>query len=131
VRTDTRLGTYEDSFAGADPEIAAIGAALRRLIEEIHPDAMEVARPGEQSVAYGLGPKKMSEAYAYLMPQARWLNLGFYHGSEVPDPAGLLEGTGARLRHVKLPTMEAAMRPEVRALIEAALAERRAALGVG
>ena len=28
--------------------------------------------------------------------------MGFYRGAELPDPAGLLEGTGKDMRHVKL-----------------------------
>jgi hypothetical protein len=30
------------------------------------------------------------------------VNLGFNYGAELPDPAGLLEGTGKLFRHVKL-----------------------------
>jgi hypothetical protein len=29
-------------------------------------------------------------------------NVGFYYGAMLPDPAGLLEGEGKRMRHVKL-----------------------------
>lgn len=29
-------------------------------------------------------------------------NVGFFHGAALADPAGLLEGTGRRMRHVKL-----------------------------
>ena len=71
----------------------------------------------------------MSEGYCYVLPYERWVNLGFYQGALLPDPTGLLEGTGARLRHVKVRSLEAAEVPAVRALIEAALTERRAALG--
>lgn len=30
------------------------------------------------------------------------VNVGFFHGAVLEDPAGLLEGTGKRMRHVKL-----------------------------
>jgi hypothetical protein len=30
------------------------------------------------------------------------VNIGFYQGAALPDPAGLLEGSGKRMRHVKL-----------------------------
>lgn len=30
------------------------------------------------------------------------VNVGFFHGAALPDPAGLLEGTGKRMRHVKV-----------------------------
>lgn len=48
------------------------------------------------------------------------VNVGFFHGAALPDPARLLQGAGKSMRHVKLkpgsPTNEAALR----ALIEAA-----------
>lgn len=130
MKTDSRLGTFEDVLHTTTPALAGIARYMRLLIEELHPDAVEVPRPGEPTVAYGIGPKKMSEAYAYLGPQRASLNLGFYHGAALPDPAGLLEGTGKALRHVKLTTLEQAARPEVRALLVAAREERQQALGV-
>lgn len=96
---------------------------------EIQPDAVEVVRLGDRAATYGLGPRKMSEGYCYVLPYTRWVNLGFFQGAQLPDPEGLLEGTGAKLRHVKVRSVDAADTPAVRALVEAALAERRAVLG--
>ena len=56
------------------------------------------------------------------------VNLGFYRGVELPDPEALLEGTGARMRHVKVRSVDGARRPAVRALVAAVLAERKIAL---
>ncbi len=71
----------------------------------------------------------MSEAYCYVSPQRRWVNLGFFYGVLLADPEGILEGTGARLRHVKVRTIEAADAAAITAMLEAALAERGCALG--
>ena len=70
----------------------------------------------------------MSEGYSYIMPHNSWVNLGFYRGADLDDPAELLEGTGARMRHVKIRAITDAERPAVRALVEAALGERSEAL---
>jgi hypothetical protein len=43
-------------------------------------------------------------------------------GAELPDPAGLLAGTGKRARHVKLRQMEDVEDPALRDLLDAALA---------
>ncbi len=48
----------------------------------------------------------------------------------LPDPEGLLEGAGARLRHVNLRRPEDARRPSVVALLTAARDERRRALNL-
>ena len=58
-----------------------------------------------------------------------WVNLGFYQGVDLADPEGLLEGTGAKMRHVKIRSLDAAQLPEVRALIMAAIAKRRETQG--
>jgi len=41
-------------------------------------------------------------AFAYVCVWAAHINVGFFHGAFLKDPAGLLEGTGKRMRHVKL-----------------------------
>ena len=53
----------------------------------------------------------------------------FYQGALLADPERLLEGTGKRLRHVKIRSLAEANRPPVRALVAAALARRRSAIG--
>ncbi|MBL1197419.1 MAG: hypothetical protein HND51_24015, partial [Chloroflexi bacterium] len=74
-------------------------------------------------------PRKMSEGYTYILPHKNWVNLGFYTGATLPDPEGLMEGTGKKLRHVKIRSIEDAERPAIRTLIAEALAERKGALG--
>jgi hypothetical protein len=126
---EARFGTFEDLMAAAVPEMRPIARRLREIIAEIDPEAVEVVRLGDGAATYGLGPKKMSEGYAYIMPYKQWVNLGFYMGATLPDPAAIMEGTGKKLRHVKVRSVEDAGRPAIRALIEAALAERNQALG--
>lgn len=121
----TKFGTFDDLVAGLDPEIARIARDLRTLILKVHPGAVEVVRLGDRAASYGVGPKKMSEAYVYIIPQERYVNLGCYHGASLADPAGLLEGAGKRLRHVKVRSSKEVTRPALRQLIKAALAERR------
>jgi hypothetical protein len=130
MRPETRFGTFEELIAGIDPEGAEIAHRLRSIIIGIHPAAVEVVRLGDRAATYGVGPKKTTEAYTYIMPQQPQVNLGFFHGPSLPDPEGLLEGTGKAMRHVKVRTLEEAERPAIRLLLEAALAERRTALGL-
>jgi hypothetical protein len=73
----------------------------------------------------------MSEAYCYILPYTKWVNLGFYRGAELTDPDGLLVGSGARMRHVKIRDPAACDSPLLRRLIAQALEERRTALGRG
>jgi hypothetical protein len=41
-------------------------------------------------------------AFAYVGIFKSHANVGFFHGAELSDPARLLEGSGKRMRHVKL-----------------------------
>jgi hypothetical protein len=40
--------------------------------------------------------------FAYVNAFKAHASVGFFHGAMLADPAGLLEGTGKRMRHVKL-----------------------------
>jgi len=127
--SDTKFGTFEDLLQIAEESQRPTLTRLREIILSIHPEATEVVRLGDKAATYGLGPKKMSEGYVYLMPHASWVNLGFYQGADLPDPDGLLEGTGKKLRHVKIRASAEADNQGIRTLIQAALAERKQALG--
>jgi hypothetical protein len=135
VATDARLGSFDDLMSELPPGTAAVVEPIARKLREVilddFPDAIEVVRLGDGAASYGVGPKKMSESHVYVMPQADYVNLGFWHGVGLPDPDGLLQGTGAKMRHTKVRSVEDAGTPAVRALVKAALAERRSALRRG
>jgi len=52
MKTITRFGTFEDVLEGRPQEIQAIARRLREVIETVHPECVEVPRPGEPSAAY-------------------------------------------------------------------------------
>ena len=123
-----KIGTFEELLDITEALLRPVVTALREVVFEVDPDTCEVVRLGDRAATYGVGPRKMLDGYAYILPHKRWVNLGFYQGVELDDPDGLLEGTGAKLRHVKVKSVEEARRVEVRALVEGAL-ERRKATG--
>ena len=122
--TDTH-GTFSLVRAAASPPLRPICDFLRQLIRSLDPAGIEVVWPKLQIASFGVGPKKMTQHYAYIGIQKSHLNLGFYHGTSLEDPAGLLEGSGKNLRHVKLHDMTAAKNPAIRALLVAAINDRR------
>ena len=120
--------TFLDLIAIGPAKLHAPMRALRELIVRLHSDVFEVVRLGDRAATYGVGPRKMSDGYAYILPYQSWVNLGFYRGADLADPAELLEGTGARMRHIKIRTLDDVKRPAVRALLIEALRERYDAL---
>ena len=123
--TKAKIGTFEDLLEITEEALRPIVTALREIVLEVDADTCEVVRLGDRAATYGVGPRKMIDGYAYILPYKRWVNLGFYQGVELADPEGLLEGTGAKMRHVKVRTVGEARQAAVRALVKGALERRR------
>lgn len=68
-------------------------------------------------------------AFAYVAAFKAHVNIGFYNGAELADPAGLLQGSGRYMRHVKLPWGEP-VDPAVGDLIAAAYLDIQARLAI-
>jgi hypothetical protein len=59
-------------------------------------DVRELVHDGYPTACVG------DAAFAYVGAFKAHVNVGFFRGAELPDPRGLLEGTGKLMRHVKL-----------------------------
>jgi hypothetical protein len=68
VALDPTAGTFDDLLALAAQEWRPVMTALRQLVRDVDPSTVEVVRLGDRAASYGVGPKKMTEAYAYVMP---------------------------------------------------------------
>ena len=64
--------------------------------------------------------------FAYVNVFTSHVNVGFFHGATLLDPARLLQGTGKFMRHVKLTPGTATNAAELSRLIEAAYADIKA-----
>ena len=81
--------------SAADPLRQLAGAWFERL-RTAGPDVRELLHDGHPTACV------QDAAFAYVDAFAGHVNLGFYEGAALDDPAGLLEGSGKRMRHVKL-----------------------------
>lgn len=124
----TEYGTFDELLSDSPPALAPACKALRQLVTELHPQAVEIVWSRQRIASYGVGPRKMTEHYVYIAPQTHHVNLGFYHGIELDDPDSRLEGTGKRLRHIKIRSTDDLREPAISALVAAAIAERTDAL---
>ena len=66
--------------------------------------------------------------FGYVNVFKAHVNVGFFLGAELDDPAGLLVGTGRRMRHVKVKPGAEPNAPALTALIDAAYADIRSRL---
>ena len=125
MKIEESLGTLKEVFSKASPTSLPLIKAAHKYLIELAPDAVVVPRLGEKSIAYGVGVKKMSEAYCYLIPFKDYLNFGFYHGTDI-DKDGILEVTGAKIRHIKIHTLEDLKNPKLKKLVVMAIKDRKA-----
>lgn len=126
----TKYGSFNDLLDITEEHLRPVLSILRRNILIIHPEAFEAVRMGDRAATYGLGPKKMIEGYAYIQPHKSWVNLGFFRGVSLEDKEKLLVGTGKKLRHIKIGTIEEADSMEVKKMIRLAVIERKIELGI-
>jgi len=107
-----------------DPEIQAWlaqGDALRLMVlpwyEKLRASGdgvCEILHDGYPTLCLG------GAAFAYVGVFKAHANVGFFHGVDLPDPERLLQGTGKRMRHVKLVFGRAVNDAALEALIAAA-----------
>jgi hypothetical protein len=88
-------------------------------------DVRELIHDGCPTVCAG------DAAFAYVGAYQTHASIGFFHGAALPDPTGLFEGAGKRMRHVKLRPGKDCDNDAIRALIAAAYADIRRRLAVG
>jgi hypothetical protein len=124
MRTIEDYGTFADAVAKAGPQARELAYELRKLVAAIMPRVVEVPWPRMRMASYGVGPKKKTEHFCYISAQKNDVNLGFYYGAELPDPEGLLQGTGKLLRHLKIRDAKALRGPALRQLLKVATKHR-------
>jgi len=111
-----------DWFAGS--------SELRRFVQpwfermrECGPDVRELLHDGHPTACVD------DTAFGYVNAFSNHVNVGFFHGADLADPARLLEGAGKRMRHVKLRPSDDIDAVALRELIATAYADMRSRLG--
>ncbi len=112
--------SVEKFLAGYPPEIQAIGRKLRAMAKSVTPGAQELIY--HEAIGYSISESPM-ERIVYIWPVRNHVTLGFFWGGNLDDPHHLLEGTGKRMRYVKVKTLEDASHPALVTLVKAAWAD--------
>lgn len=102
-----------------------LGAIARRWFETMRScgdDVRELLHDGHPTACVG------DAAFAYVNVFTAHVNVGFFRGTAIADPNGLLEGTGKFMRHVKLSPERKVADAALTKLIQTAYAEIKSAL---
>lgn len=104
-----------DRFIETFPvNIQEITANLRSLIFEASDNFVE-------EMKWGMPSYNKNGNICYLQPSKKHVNLGFYSGASLKDNDNLFEGTGKKMRHIRIIKSEEIQSEKFKALIQEAI----------
>jgi hypothetical protein len=116
VQRDARIDAW---FEAPDHELRLMVQPWFEILRGRGPDVCETMGDGHPIACVG------DAAFGYVDAFRAHANGGFFYGAGLDDPAGLLEGAGKNMRHVKLRWGQGANEAALRELIAAAYADIR------
>jgi hypothetical protein len=111
VRRDPAVDAWLNSRA---PDLGSIAKKWFTRMRECGDEVQELIHDGCPVACLG------DAAFGYVHVFKAHVNVGFFHGASLHDPAHLLEGNGKRMRHVKLRPGSEVRENALSALIDAA-----------
>jgi hypothetical protein len=100
------------------PEMGSLTRAVLAKLRKLLPGAVEMVYDKSNSLVIGFCPtEKASAVINSIAVYRKWINLYFFEGDTLPDPEGLLQGTGTMVRSIRITDARELDRPAVRALI--------------
>ena len=119
--------TQLDGFmAKYSPEVVVDARRALAFLRARLPTATRLVYDNYNALVIGFGAtEKVGDVILSIALYPRWVTLFFLRGVDLPDPHGLLAGSGAQVRSVRLDPISRLEEPEVGALIDTALAYGR------
>ena len=116
-------------IAKFDPAIARLARSARAVLRKRLPTAVELVYDNYNALAIGYSStERASDCIVSLAVFPRSVALSFYYGAGLPDPTGILSGSGNQNRYISLRRAQQLSDPEVEALIRAAIAKAKVPL---
>ena len=110
-------------FSSPDHELRRLAQPWFERMRGCGTDVGELLHDGHPTACVG------GDALAYVDAFSAHASVGFFHGAALDDPAGLLEGAGKRMRHVKLRWGQGVNEAALAGLIASAYQDIRRRLG--
>jgi len=121
-----QLAAFIGKFSPVDQRLIR---AVRRAVRKRFPTANELVYDNYNFFVIGYSPtERPSDAIVSIAARANGVGLCFIHGARLPDPARMLLGSGRQTRFIRLTSPRVLDRPEVKALVSAAVAQARTPL---
>ena len=116
----------EQFLAPYSSVVQELALKLRTLIRDAMPNIYEQLDVPAHLMGYGLDRTYKGLICGITLHKAH-INLMFARGTDLPDPEGLLVGTGKRARHVTIRQEAELENPAIRMLLRAAIHQHQEA----
>lgn len=93
VERDPAIDRWMNAHTG---ELGAIAHEWFEVMRNCGDEVRELLHDGCPTACLGDAP------FGYVAVFTSHVNVGFFHGNALPDPARLLQGSGKHMRHVQL-----------------------------
>jgi Domain of unknown function (DU1801) len=116
---ESQLQAFIDKFDAKDQRlIKAVRATMRRRL----PTANELVWDNYNFFVIGYSPtERPTDSILSIAARANGLGICFIHGASLPDPKGLLLGSGRQTRFIRVDSASQLLQPDVEKLIQAAV----------
>ena len=122
VKRDSAVDAWMKNRTG---DLGSIAQEWFHVMRQCGDDVRELMHDGCPVACVGDAP------FGYVNAFKAHVNVGFFHGAALPDPAGLLEGSGKYMRHVRLKPGVVRDSARLCRLIDDAYSDIKARLDVG
>jgi hypothetical protein len=116
-----------DAFlAKFDPVMGKLIRSVRAALRKRFPTAIELVYDNYNFFVIGYSPTERPTDYIVsLAANSKGVGLSFNHGATLPDPKKILQGAGKQNRFIRLPNAAELAKPEVEALLRAAIVDAK------
>ena len=109
-------------LATYDPHLVRLTLATREVVLEEAPDAVESLSKGYAvAIGFSFSGRPLKDGFCHVVTYGSHVNLGFNRGALLPDPDGVLAGTGKMIRHITIHSEEDLDRLPVRRYLQSAI----------
>jgi hypothetical protein len=123
IDAERQLKGFVEKF---EPRHQALIRAVRKALRKRFPTAYELVYDNYNFFVIGYSPsERPSDSIVSVAAGANGVGLCFIRGASLPDPKKILLGSGNQTRFVRLKAADVLARPEVEALLSAAVAQAK------
>ncbi|HLK21191.1 MAG TPA: hypothetical protein VKT81_19705 [Bryobacteraceae bacterium] len=123
---DSAAKQLDGFIAKFDPAMAKLIRSIRAALRKRFPTAHELVYDNYNFFVIGYSPTERPTDYIVsLAANSKGVGLSFNHGASLPDPKKILLGQGKQNRFIRLPNAAELKKPEVEALLCAAVEDAK------